>query len=186
MQCVLARLTYFGLMWALSSLRGLYPQSWPEMMRRHDSQRYIDAADQEIKDLKALDTLEIVDKAPDGETVYSTRMLWKDKPALNGAPARCKGRLVVRNFKNDVNANVFAPVCRIEAIRHLMSMVPEHPEWKIHHVDICNAFCTAKLDKPIYIHMPRCMVEEDPTLKNKKIRVVRALYGHQGESRCVQ
>ena len=25
MQCVLARLTYFGLMWALPSLRGLYP-----------------------------------------------------------------------------------------------------------------------------------------------------------------
>ena len=33
MQCVLARLTYFGLMWALSSLRGLYriPGGiWPE------------------------------------------------------------------------------------------------------------------------------------------------------------
>jgi hypothetical protein len=45
------------------------------MMRRHDRQRYIDAADQEIKDLKALGTLKIVNKAPDGETVYSTRML---------------------------------------------------------------------------------------------------------------
>ena len=89
---------------------------------------YIDAANQEILDLEALDTLEIVDKAPDGETLYSTRMLWKDKPPLNGAPARCKGRLVVRNFKSDVNVNVFAPVCRIEAIRNLMSMVPEHPE----------------------------------------------------------
>ena len=90
----------------------------------------------------------------------------------------------MRNFKSDVNVNVFAPVCRIEAIRHLMSMVSEHPEWKIHHVDICNAFCTAKLDKPIYIHMPRCMVEKDPTLKNKKIRVVRALYGHQASPRA--
>ena len=169
---------------AFNITTGSEPQSWPEMMRRHDSQRYIDAANQEILDLEALDTLEIVDKAPDGETLYSTRMLWKDKPPLNGAPARCKGRLVVRNFKSDVNVNVFAPVCRIEAIRHLMSMVPEHPEWKIHHVDICNAFCTAKLDKPIYIHMPRCMVEKDPTLKNKKIRVVRALYGHQASPRA--
>ena len=87
---------------AFNITTGSEPQSWPEMMRRHDSQRYIDAANQEILDLEALDTLEIVDKAPDGETLYSTRMLWKDKPPLNGAPARCKGRLVVRNFKSDV------------------------------------------------------------------------------------
>ena len=83
---------------AFNITTGSEPQSWPEMMRRHDSQRYIDAANQEILDLEALDTLEIVDKAPDGETLYSTRMLWKDKPARNGAPARCKGRLVVRNL----------------------------------------------------------------------------------------
>ena len=41
---------------AFNTTTGSEPQSWPEMMRRHDSQRYIDAADQEILDLKALDS----------------------------------------------------------------------------------------------------------------------------------
>jgi hypothetical protein len=169
---------------AMHTVTGNEPQSWPEMMRRDDRQRYIDAANVEIADLQNLDTLEVVDKAPAGETVYSTRMLWKDKPPLNGMPARCKGRLVVRNFKNDVNASVFAPVCRVETVRYLLSETAAHPTWHLHHIDICNAFCTAKLDKPIYIHIPRCMLENDPSLKGKAVKVTRALYGHQCSPRA--
>ena len=66
-----------------------------------------------------------------------------------------------------------------------MLVTAEHPEWILHHVDICNADCTAELGKPIHMHMPRCMLEQDLTLKNKKARVVRALCRHQCSPRAL-
>ena len=78
-----------------------------------------------------------------------------------------KLRLCVRNFKNDMMDNVFAPVVRIETFRNLMAQLSEHPEWDCWHGDICNAFCSAPPEKSIYVHMPDAMIEEDPSLKGK-------------------
>ena len=145
---------------------------------------WADAERAELKQLWDLGTFEIVDAVPNGETVFDTKFVYKHKPECNGAPARDKARIVVRNFKNDLFEDVFAPVCRVETFRMLMSALSEHPEWDLHHVDICNAFCTAPLEKPMYIRPPQRMIDDDPSLKGKFVKVSNALYGRTTSPRA--
>ena len=139
--------------------------------------RWRDAERLEFKQLWDLKTFNVISEIPSGETIYSTKIVWKLKPGINGEDGRAKARLCVRNFKTDVNDEVFAPVCRIEAVRMLMSELAVHPDWTMCHVDVCNAFCTAPLEKPIYIHPPEGMIQDDPTLAGKFLQVNNALYG---------
>ena len=59
----------------------------------------------------------------------------------------------------------------------LMSELSVHPDWDVNHIDVCNAFCTAPLEKFIYIHPPEGMIEDNPSLKGKFLCVKNALYG---------
>ena len=138
---------------------------------------WADAERAELKQLTDLGTFVTVDSVPHGETIFDTKFVYKHKPPCNGAPARYKARICCRNFKGDLNEDVFAPVCRVETLRMLMSTLSEHPAWEMLHVDICNAFCTAPLDKPMYIRPPQRMIDDDPSLQGKFIKVNNALYG---------
>ena len=139
--------------------------------------RWRDAERAEDDQLWNLGTFETVDHLPQGKKCYSTKKVYKDKPGINGESGRAKVRLVVRNFKNDLNDEVFAPVCRLETVRMLFSELSAHPDWDMHHIDICNAFCTAPLPRPIYIRPTDSMIQSRPELQNKYLKVVKALYG---------
>ena len=159
---------------------GSEPQTYRQA-RLHDlrsgTTTWADAERGELRQLTDLGTFTVVNVLPTGEKLFETKFVYKHKPPCNGAPARDKARIVCRNFKGDLCEDVFAPVCRVETLRMIMSTLAEHPEWDMHHVDICNAFCTAPLDKPMYIRPPQRMIDDDPSLKDKFIRVSNALYG---------
>ena len=166
---------------------GTEPQTYRQARlddQRTNSSTWADAERVEIRQLNDLGTFETVDTVPDGETIFDTKFVYKCKPPLNGALARNKARIVVRNFKNDLCEDVFAPVCRVETLRMLMSTLSEHTDWDMHHVDICNAFCTAPLEKPMYIRPPQRMLDDDPGLKGKFVKVHNALYGRTTSPRA--
>jgi hypothetical protein len=152
------------------------PQSRAEAKRSDEWSAWLDAERAEIQQLQELGTLHVVDKVPENKTVYSTKMVYRNKPPCGDQPARKKSRLCVKNFKNTVNDRVFAPVCRIESVRFMLSVAAIFG-FKMHHVDICNAFCTAPLQEFIYIKVPDVMLEDDPSLHGKFIEVRKALYG---------
>ena len=169
--------TYFTAFLAQPSTDPLTRRQAMLMDKQTGTTRWKDAERAEFKQLQDLGTFETVDKVPTGASIYSCKIVWKDKPGINGAEGRAKARLCVRNFKTDLNEDVFAPVCRIEAVRMLMSELSVHPDWDVNHIDVCNAFCTAPLEKFIYIHPPEGMIEDNPSLKGKFLCVKNALYG---------
>ena len=116
--------------------------------------KWMDAERVEISELQKLGTLHVVDKVPGGCTVYDTKMVhrYRDKPPANGECGRAKARLCVRNFKNDLCENVFAPVCRIETCRYLLSELAANPNWTIWHGDICNVLILHRQARKANVH----------------------------------
>ena len=126
--------------------------------------------------------------------LYKGKFVFKEKSPANGQPGRKKARYVISDPKflqklSDVDC--FSPMCRFETVRFLLSVAVER-DWELISTDIKNAFPTSKLPEPVWMEIPKCIVEEkneDGSLKNPDLKdcyawVSGALYGLAHSPRC--
>ena len=126
--------------------------------------------------------------------LYKGKFVFKTKSAANGQVKRRKSRYVISDPKflqKMTDVDCFSPMCRYETVRWLLSVAVER-DWDILSTDIKNAFPTAKLPEPVWMEIPKFILNEkddDGNLKHPELQdcyafVTGALYGLANSPRC--
>jgi hypothetical protein len=107
----------------------------------------------------------------------SSRWVYDIKRRVDGSIERYKARLVARGFTQhkDIDySETFSPVIKQATIRLVFSIAVSC-NWKIHQLDIHNAFLNSVLTEEVYMKQPPGFV--DPTLPSHVCRLHKSLYG---------
>ena len=163
------------------------PTSEKEALQGPDAEAWRESMALEIDQLIALGcwTYELKSKKPAGAKVYRGKMVLKTKPAANGQPRRRKSRYVISDPKflqKLGDYDCFSPMCRL--VRWLLSTSVER-DWNLISTDIKNAFPTARLPEPVWMEVPKAVLDRHrpdgpdpkPELQDCYALVSMALYG---------
>lgn len=149
------------------------PKSITEAMRRTDAQEWIQASEDEWKNLESHDAFDWVD-APGGCQVISTTMVFKTKVNQEGKLEKYKCRLCARGdqVKDDLEDR-FSPVTRLNLFRLILA---DAVQQKLHlkTADISGAYLFA----PIGEQVVYCRPPPGYRRKNGQVmRLKKSLYG---------
>uniref|UniRef100_A0A093XC52 Retrovirus-related Pol polyprotein from transposon TNT 1-94 n=1 Tax=Talaromyces marneffei PM1 TaxID=1077442 RepID=A0A093XC52_TALMA len=114
------------------------------------------AVELEIRNLIRFGTWRFV-KRPDHKAVISCKWVFDIKYQADGRIERFKARLVARGFLQQEGLDfedTFAPVIRLESLRVLFAIAAIYG-LTAHLLDATNAFVGSKLDKQIYMEVPK-------------------------------
>jgi len=155
----------------------LFPSSEPVAFS--DTDKYVawhDAMCDKIKALRSNHTWSLVPFHP-SMNVVGSRWVYRIKRRVDGSIDRYKARLVARGFTQQEGIDypeTFSPVIKQAIVRLVFSITVSH-NWKIHQLDIHNAFLNGVLTEEVYMKQPPGFV--DPTLPSHVCRLHKSLYG---------
>ena len=140
-----------------------------------DLERWIEAAEKEIRTLEDMETWEEVLVSEAKGHIVPTHWVFKKKRKPDGTIDKYKGRLVVRgDLMKDYDFETHAPVASWSTIRMVLILSLAWG-WHTCTCDYSNAFVHAKLDTPVWIQIPRGYTS---TLPGRTcLRLKRSLYG---------
>jgi hypothetical protein len=127
--------------------------------------------------------MEVVPR-PQGKSVVTSKWIYKIKHATDGSVEKFKARFVARGFSQKEGIDyyeIFAPVARYTSIKIIISLASVF-YWKLHQMDVKNAFLNGEVEQEVYIEQPGGFVihgKESHVCKLKK-----ALYGLKQASRA--
>lgn len=134
-----------------------------------------------INALEMNDTWKIVD-LPEGKKAIDSKWVYKMKFDEDGNVTRLKARLVARGDKQvagkDYNVT-FSPVAKFASVRILIALATSK-KWKLHQLDINNAFLHGYLDKEIYLRIPDGFGSIG---EGKVFKLIKSIYGLRQSSR---
>ena len=132
------------------------------------------AAQKEIEQLEAHGTWVLDDIGNATSRILPGTWVFKLKRDPDGNPTKFKARYCVRGDLQEGSDNTYAPVTAWPSVRVflLFAMVLG---WATVSIDFSNAFIHAKLDKPLWIHLPRGFHTGKPG--KRCLRLKRSLYG---------
>jgi Reverse transcriptase (RNA-dependent DNA polymerase) len=110
------------------------------------------------EELRALDknhTWELVSQLP-GKKIVGCKWVFTMKQSPEGKVERYKARLVAKGYSQTYAIDydeTFAPVTKISTVRTLVSLAV-NSGWKLHQLDVKNAFLHEDLLKEVYIEIP--------------------------------
>ncbi|KAK9073175.1 hypothetical protein SSX86_007499 [Deinandra increscens subsp. villosa] len=139
-------------------------------------QHWWTAMDKEMAALKQNHTWTLVDRPPNTNVVGS-KWLFKTKYRADGSVERYKARLVAQGFSQVPGldfAHTFSPVVKATTIRIVLSLAVING-WKLHQLDVNNAFLHGNLSEKVYMEQPPGFV--DPKYPNHVCLLHKALYG---------
>ncbi|KAG8503428.1 hypothetical protein CXB51_001585 [Gossypium anomalum] len=113
------------------------------------------AVEEEICALEKNPTWTITD-LPQGKKAVGCKWIFVVKYNSNGSIQRYKARLVARGFTQTYGIDfteTFAPVAKLNTIRVLLSLAV-NCDWKLHQLDVKNAFLNGKLEEEVYMQLP--------------------------------
>jgi len=139
-----------------------------------------------VEEMQALDkneTWEIV-RLPNGKNTIGSKWVFIVKYKSDGKIDRYKTRLVTQGFTQTQDLDyeeTFALVVKLNSIWVILSLAV-NLDWKLHQLDIKNAFLNGELEKEIYIRIPPGFEREDT--RGKVCRLKKSLYGLEQSPRA--
>ena len=89
-----------------------------------------------------------------GISPVDTKWVDTDK-AFEGEPMQIRSRMCTREFKSDDRPDLYAGTPPLEALKAMISIVPNHKEtFSIMHIDVSRAYFHAKAHRPVLIRLP--------------------------------
>lgn len=138
------------------------PNSWKEAMMDADSDKWLEAAQDEMTSVEANETWELIER-PKGQKTIGCRWLFKRKAGIAGVePPRYKGRLVAKGYSQKEGIDyqeIFAPVVKHVSIRYILSAVA-HFDMELQQMDVKTAFLHGNLDEFIVMEQPEGFVDK--------------------------
>ena len=150
------------------------PREWPE---------WLAAELDEVNSLVRMGVFQWVpnSQVPNGSKRLKCNMVYKDKCATPGVPARKGVRGVGRGFMEtaDEYGDCFVPVCRQETYRAFFASAAKRND-SLCSIDVKSAFLTAPIHRTVYLNAPEW--HKRPELQYVGTSVNKALGGARGAS----
>lgn len=119
----------------------------------------------------------ILTPKPSGVKPVSCKWVYKLKRNPDGTVSRYKARLVARGFSQEHGIDyedTFSPVAKLNTVRILLAIAASK-RWKLHQMDVKNAFLYGDLDHTIHMEQPKGF--ENKMFPNHVCRLQKAIYG---------
>jgi Reverse transcriptase (RNA-dependent DNA polymerase)/Integrase core domain/GAG-pre-integrase domain len=163
-----------------SNAEALEPRNLAEAQRRPDWPLWEKAIYEELANLKAAGTWEVVD-SPVGVNVVGSKWVFRAKKDAAGNVIRYKARLVAQGFSQVPGVDyfdTFAPVARLASIRTVLAFAASE-DYETGQIDIKSAYLNGELteDEVIFMRQAPGYEERGPDGSAKVLRLRKSLYG---------
>lgn len=146
-----------------------------EALASEDADQWKTSMDSEVQALKKLDCWTVVEN-PGNANVMHSKFVLKKKRKSDGTVAKYKARLVVcGNEDVDYIDDSFAPVVDFTLVKLFLAIAVQR-KWQVRQLDFDNAFPNGKLDRDVYVYVPRHGHVEN-IHGAKVLKLNRSLYG---------
>ncbi|KNZ48580.1 hypothetical protein VP01_5558g1, partial [Puccinia sorghi] len=148
------------------------PSSFKKAIKSEDKEKWIKAADDELKSIESHEIWEDMFETPDSH--LQTTWVSRNKPATLSAAEKKKARLCIQGFRQLPGVEydeTFAPTGRFSTFLVLLTLAIEK-KLPLRQFNVKAAFLYAPLKETIYIKTPEGSKRKAPFLKLKK-----SLYG---------
>jgi hypothetical protein len=148
--------------------------TFDEAMADPDRPKWLEASEKEIRSLEEKGTwVEVgIDEAT--SKILPGTWVFRRKRSPDGVIKKYKARYCVRGDLQEGEFSTFAPVVSWPTVRLFLVMALSLG-WETCSIDFSNAFVQAKLDQPVWIHLPRGF----RATGNQRmcLRLIKSLYG---------
>ena len=158
------------------------PINFSQAMNSSNSQKWINAMNEEIKSMKDNDVWDLV-PLPEGAKPIGCKWIFKTKRDSKGNVERYKARLVAKGFTQKEGIDykeTFSPVSSKDSFRIIMALVA-HFDLELHQMDVKTAFLNGDIDEIIYMVQPENFVSQDS--KEMVCKLKKSIYGLKQASR---
>lgn len=154
------------------------PNSIADLKDREDSNKWMQAVEEELDALKENDTWTVT-KLPAGKKAINSKWVFRVKPDANGNVDKYKARLVVKGCsqKEGIDySETYAPVASLVTVRTLLAFINQHG-LLAEQLDVKNAFLHGSIKEEIYIKVPDGLKIEQTCKEPMVCKLNKSLYG---------
>jgi hypothetical protein len=141
-----------------------------------DSAKWLKAEEEEIAQLLAMGTWEVV-PLPKGRKAIRSKWIYRIKTDADGNPTRYKARLCACGYSQKAGIDykeIYSPFFRMESSRMFLTIIASR-KMKFAQMDVTAAFLNGGLDHSIYMKQPTGY--EDHSRADYVLLLLRNLYG---------
>lgn len=139
---------------------------------------WMSAMKDEIKALEINSTWKLVPRQQ-WMNVDGSRWVFRVKQNSDGTLNRYKARLVAKGFHQKHGEDydlTYSPIVKAATIRTILAISTSR-QWKLHHVNVYNAFLNGNLIEIMYMEQPPGYTMKNTTAKSHVCRLQKAIYG---------
>jgi len=168
---------------AMSAAYPEEPLTFSEAMRRHDAEKWRQAALEELGAHQSNGTWKTIEKPPEVKIIGS-KWIFKLKRNADGSIDHYKARLVAKGYNQCPGFDyieIFTPTVRLSSIRVILALAALQ-DLELCSVDVSYAYLNREMDCEVYMVQPEGFIEGDP--KAHVCLLEKAIYGSkQGGNR---
>ena len=159
-----------------SAYRSSVPLTYADIAGRPDSDEWFKCSDDEIAQLLAEGTWELV-PCPPGRKPIKSKWVYRIKRDSAGNVIKYKGRLCACGYSQIHGLDyhdVYSPVIRAEAVKLLLAIAASQ-DMEVHQMDVVGAFLNGDQEETIYMQQPPGYI--NPDFPDWVCQLHRNLYG---------
>ena len=152
------------------------PVNFRQAIESSNSQKWIDAMNEEMKFMKDNDVWDLVPLL-EGAKPIGCKWIFKIKKDSKGNVERYKARLVAKGFTQKegiYSKETFSPISSKDSFRIIMALVA-HFNLELHHMDVKTVFLNGDIDETIYMVQPENFVLGEA--KQMVCKLKESIYG---------